>query len=101
MSSRSGSWRISGRLHAGDAADGSRELAPGGALRREDVGARRREAVIAAAALARLLDPAPLDPAALLEPIEERIQRRDAERQHAAGPRLDQLAQLVAMARLR
>src|SRR5437870_13552234 len=88
-------------LESGDAIDSADELAPAVALLGEDGGASRRELVVAAAALARLLDPAPLNPAALLEAVEQRIQRRDAEAEHAARARLDQLAQLVAVARLR
>src|SRR6185503_20085610 len=58
------------------------------------------DAVIAAPPLPGLLHPASLDEAALLEAIEQRIQRSDVEGEHPAGPRVDQLAQVVAVPRL-
>src|SRR6185503_13432904 len=101
-------WRISwlicrghsGMFHPGDAADRPGELAPGAALRGQHLRAGRGQAVIAAPALAGLLDPAALDPAALLEAVEQRIEGGDAELQHAARSRFDQLAQVVAVSRL-
>ena len=42
-----------------------------------------------------------MNPPAFLEAIQERVERCDAEGEDAAGPRFDQLAELVAMARLR
>src|SRR5262249_47802392 len=80
--------------------DRANELAPGAALRGEDGGARRRETVVASPALAGLFDPPPLNPAAFLEAVEERIERGDAKRDDAARADLDQLAQVVAMPRL-
>jgi hypothetical protein len=71
-----------------DAVDGFGELAPRFALRCQDAGAGRREAVVAAAALAGFLDPAAEDPAALLEAVEQRIEGGDAEVEGAAGPLL-------------
>src|SRR5262245_42603042 len=56
------------------------------------------EAVEAAAPLAGLLGPPALQPAALLEPVEQGIERRDVELEAAAGALLDQLADLVAVA---
>src|SRR5262249_38037903 len=53
--------------------------------------------VEAAAPRAGLLDPGALDPAALLEAIEQRVEGIDVERQLAEGPRVNQLAQLVAV----
>src|ERR1051325_314041 len=90
----------SGMLHSGNPADRENELAPGVALRGEHVGADGRQTVVATAALSGLLDPAAQNPAALLESVEQRVQRRDAELQQAAGSQFDQLAQLVAVARL-
>src|SRR5579862_2855728 len=85
-------------LESGDAVDGFDELAPGGALRVEHLRALGRQAVVAAPALARLLDPASLNPAALLEAIEQRIERGDAEAQEAARADFDQLAEVVSLA---
>src|SRR5207247_9776045 len=62
---------------------------------------RLRQPVVTPSALARLFDPSALNPPAFLEAIQERVERRDAEGEDAAGPRFDQLAELVAMARLR
>ena len=75
----------------------SDEVLPAAALRGEDLAPDRRQPVVAAAALAGLLDPLPLDPAALLEAVEERVERGDVVAQRAAGARLDQLADLVAV----
>src|SRR5258708_3294577 len=85
---------------SGDAADRVGEFAPGVALRLEHLFARRRKPVAAAAALAGLFNPGALNPAALLEPVQQRIERGDAELQHAARPRFDQLAEVVAVTRL-
>src|SRR5258706_4066230 len=90
----------SGMFDSGVSVDGVGELAPRAALRREDARTGGGQPVVAAPALARFLDPAADDPAALLEPVQQRIQRGDAEFQHAARSRLDQLAQVVAVARL-
>src|SRR5438132_85422 len=101
-------WRISslmprgqsGIVDSSDPVDGFDELTPRAPLRGEHGGARLREPVVPPAALARLFDPAALNPAAFLEAIEQRIERRDAELQDAARTRLDQLAQVVAVPRL-
>src|ERR687883_1594761 len=87
-------------LHPRDAVDRQHELAPRTALGREHLPPLAREAVVAAAPLAGLLHPPPLDPAAPLELVEERVERGHVEPEHAAGAGLDQLAQLVAVPRL-
>src|SRR6266705_3064571 len=87
-------------FHPGDATDCGDELAPCIALRGEHLRALRREAVVPAAALAGLLDPPAVNPPALLEAIEHGVERGDAERENAARSGLDQLAEVVAMARL-
>ena len=61
----------------------------------------RRETVKAALALPGLLDPTPFDPAAVLEPQQRGIERRQRELQTAAGARLDQLADFITVARTR
>src|SRR3982751_6388312 len=75
------------------------ELAPVITLRGEHLAAFCRQPIKAPAALAGLLDPPSRDPAALLEPIEQRVERGHFELQPPAGSLLDQLADLVAMAR--
>src|SRR5262245_19848894 len=77
--------------------DGRHEGLPGAALRREHPSAFEGQPVVAPPALPRLLDPPALDPAALLEPVEQRIERRDVEAQRAVRARLDQLADVVAV----
>src|SRR5258708_521528 len=67
----------SGILEARDAVDGEDEVLPAAALGGQHLAAERRELVVAAPALAGLLDPLPLDPAALLEAAGERVGRRD------------------------
>src|ERR1051325_6610731 len=66
----------------------------------ERLPALRGEPVVAAAALAGLLHPAAGDHAALLEAVEQRVERGDVEAEDAAGAGLDQLPQLVAVAGL-
>src|SRR5215213_2587863 len=83
-----------------NAADRGDELAPATALRRQDLFARGGQAVIAPPPLARLLDPAPLDPAALLQAVEQRVERGDVEAQDAPRAPLDQVADVVAVPRL-
>src|SRR5262245_42146418 len=87
-------------FHSRNAADRLHEFAPRVALGGKHVGAERRQPAIAAPPLAGLVDPAPEDPAALLESIEQRIEGGDAEFQDAARSRLDELAEVVAVTRL-
>src|SRR5688500_9145352 len=82
----------------GDRAD---ELLPRLFVLLEHAAAFGREVVEAPPPLAGLLDPAPLEPAALLEAIEQRVQRRDVELDLAAGAQLYELADLVAVTRAR
>src|SRR5689334_8981328 len=92
--------RSLGITHPRDPVDGRHELLPALALRLERGAARGREAVEALAPLARFFHPAADDPAALFHAIEQGIERRDIEREHAVGARLDELLQLVAVSRL-
>src|SRR5262245_31164762 len=87
-------------LHPRDARDGRHELLPRVPLRREHAFSFGGNAVVATPALSRLFDPAPLDHAAFLEAIQERIERCGVERQNAGRARFDELAQLVAVSRL-
>src|SRR5262245_31427223 len=93
--SRSG--EESGMFAAGDSRHRLHECRPGLSLLRQDAPPFGRQLVETAAPFVRLLDPRPFDPAALLEAVEQRIQGIDVELQGAARPRLDQLAQVVAM----
>src|SRR5262245_29202992 len=52
-----------------------------------------------AATFVRLLDPGALDPSTLFEPIQERIQRIDVEREASARSCVNQLAELVPVPR--
>src|SRR6187431_380124 len=87
-------------LHARDLPERHQEAAPVGALIREHPAARFRDAVVAAPALAGFLDPAPFDPAAFLEPVQRRVERREREAQAAAGPLFDQLGDFIAVVAL-
>ena len=57
------------------------------------------DAVVALAPLPGLLDPAPLDQPAGFHPVEQRIERGGVKGQDAVRPLLDQLGDLVAVAR--
>ena len=81
--------------------DGGDVGRPGLPLLRQRAPAFGRQPVEAALALAGLLDPAALDQAAVLEPQQGRVERRQREGQPPAGSRLDQLADLVAVPRPR
>src|SRR5215510_4528307 len=85
-------FRVSGITHLDDSLDRSHKAVPALTLLGQHAPAVRRDAVIAPPALPRLLDPAPDDPAALFEPVQERVQRRDLEPDRAFGPLLDDLA---------
>src|SRR3954467_3173314 len=84
-------------LAAGDLGQRGDEAAPVGALLDEHAPPRVGNPVVAAAALAGLFHPPALDPAAIFEAIERRVERGERELQAAAGPLLDQLGDLVAV----
>src|SRR5688572_13110365 len=87
----------SGMTDPGDTAQRHDELFPAAALAGEHAAAGGRDAVEAAAPLARLLDPAPLNQLPALEAIEHGIERGDVELEHALRSLFDQLADLVAV----
>src|SRR5688572_2817201 len=68
------------------------ELIPGLPLSQQHTLTRGRQPIETAPALAGLLHPRALDPPALLEAVEQRIERIEVEYQPAAGLRLDELA---------
>src|SRR5215217_3929547 len=90
----------SGMFDPGDAADGFDELAPGVALRGEDFAPVGGQPVVAPAALAVALDPAPLNPPAPLKAVEQRVERGDVEAEEPARALLDEAADVVAVTRL-
>src|SRR3954449_222750 len=70
-------------LDPGDLRQRGDETAPVGALLGQDAPPRVRDPVVTPPAGARLLDPASLDPAAVLEAVQGGVQRRERERQPA------------------
>ena len=90
------SWHHAG-LDAGDLRQRRDEAGPVFALRRQHRAAAVGDAVIAAAALARLLHPSALDQRALFEAIERGVERRHREVHRAAGSQLDLPPDLVAV----
>src|SRR5262245_24941979 len=82
---------------SGDSTDRGHEGFPCAALRLQHFLPFGRQFVIAPPPLPRLLHPLPLDPAALLKPVEQRIERGDVETQRPARTGLDQFGNVVAM----
>src|ERR1041384_2512949 len=76
-----------------------KKIFPSAALFVQDALPLSRQLIKAATTLARLLDPTPLNQTAPLQAIEQRIERRDGELQHAIGTLLDELRNLVAVPR--
>src|SRR4051812_18254288 len=87
---QSGRVVVSGIAWLQDAVDTGHELRPRAALLLQYLLTLRGHPVVAAAALPRLLDPAPLNPAAMLESIEQRVEGCRLEPHGASRPRLDQ-----------
>ena len=85
--------------HSSNSVDRRDEDAPARALRGQDAAAFARQPVVAAPALAGLLDPAALDPATALEAVEQRVERGDVKSNSAARALLDKFADFVAVAR--
>src|SRR3982751_6866300 len=82
-------------LDRGDLRQRGDETAPVGALLGQDAPPRVRDPVVTPPAGARLLDPASLDPAAVLEAVQGGVQRRERERQPAVRALLDHLRDFV------
>src|SRR6185295_10794647 len=85
-------------FNSGYAIDRGDKLFPAAALRGQNLLAITREPIVTPPALPRLLNPAPLNPSAFLEPVKQRIKRGDVESQHAIRSRVDELADFVTVA---
>jgi hypothetical protein len=84
-------------IEPGDAMERAEQLLPVRPLRRQHPAAVRGQPVVAAAALAGLLHPLAVDPAAPLHPVEHRVERGDVEAQDPARPLVDRPGDLVAV----
>ena len=87
----------SGIFRSRDEVNGFHKCLPALALAGQYGAAFGRELVIAPAALAGFFDPKPLDPIALFQAIEERVERRRVKAQRAFGAQVDEFADLVAV----
>src|SRR6266446_6230824 len=87
----------SGMLDSGNQADRLYEFPPAIALRRENLPPGRGQAVITPSPLPGLLHPTAANPAALLQPVEERVKRSDVEAQCPARPEFNQLPNFIAV----
>ena len=74
---------------AGHPIERGKEILPGFALLHEYFLSRGSELVKTSTALSGLLDPAPLNETALLQPIEQRVERSDVKLQHSFGTPFD------------
>src|SRR5688572_32806360 len=90
----------SGMALSGDAPDGLDQRVPAPSLGVEVLPAGGGDPVEPAPALSRFFDPPSLDQPAILEPVEERVETGDVEREHAVGERRNALGQVVPVARL-
>src|SRR5215831_5091694 len=90
----------SGMLYSCHPADGSNEFLPALPLRGKRVSTLTRKTVIPPPPLLGLFDPAAVDPAPLLQPVQQRIERRDVESQGAARSDLNQPRNVISMPRL-
>src|SRR6516165_6942385 len=80
----------SGMLYLGNTVDGRDEIPPGAALGPQNLLSGSGQPVVTAPALASLVHPASFDPAALFEPVQQRIQRSHVEAHGPARTHLDQ-----------
>src|SRR5688572_6735168 len=93
----SSSFVHSGIVDPRDQTHRAHERLPGAPLPVEHAPALGGERIEAPPALAGLLHPPAAQPATLLQPVEQRIERRHVELELSVRPRLDQLADLIAM----
>src|ERR1044072_5086714 len=87
-------------LNSGNAVDRFDKLLPTVALCGQHLPTFGSQAVITTTALARLLDPPPLNPTTAFESIKQRIKRSDIETQPPFGALLDQIPDVIPMPRL-
>src|SRR5262245_41582672 len=87
----------SGMFISCHAPDGLDKCLPGLPLLGQDTAPVGRHSVEPAAAFVGLLHPGALDPAALLQPVEQGVEGIDMKFQMAARPCLDQLAEVIAV----
>src|SRR3974377_284165 len=90
----------SGMLHPRDSADPADKFLPAVALLGQSLLTLRGQTVVTPPSLIGFFDPTSLNPAAILEPVEQRIQRSDVEPQLAPRAAFDELPDIVTMARL-
>src|SRR6266516_4035115 len=90
----------SGMLHSRDSAHGTGKLLPLPALQPEDTLSFRRQPVIPPSSLIRFLDPPPLDPTSLFQPVQQRVERGHMKMERASRAHVDELADFVPMPRL-
>src|SRR5262245_46804257 len=88
----------SGLPESGDAIEREEELLPDRAFAGEALVAGGRQAVVAAAPLAGLLDPSPLQESVVLEAVEGRVERGDVVAERPLRSLDDQASDLVAVA---
>src|SRR5438552_6703583 len=81
-------------------ADDGDEILPALLLRPKHLPALRRQTVISPPALLGLFHPAPLDGSLLFQPMEQGIERGNVKSQGAAGSDLNQLRNVIPVARL-
>src|SRR5438874_7615979 len=85
----------SGMLHSRDSAHGTGKLLPLPALQPEDTLSFRRQPVIPPSSLIRFLDPPPLDPTSLFQPVQQRVERGHMKMERASRAHVDELADFV------
>src|SRR5438132_1179740 len=90
----------SSMLHSRDSAHGTGKLLPLPALQPEDTLSFRRQPVIPPSSLIRFLDPPPLDPTSLFQPVQQRVERGHMKMERASRAHVDELADFVPMPRL-
>src|SRR5215831_3152475 len=88
----------SGMFDSRDFVDGGHEILPALALRLEDFSTFSGEAVIAAAALFGLFDPASGEPAAVFEAREQRVESGHVEAKGTGRTELDETGDIVPVA---
>src|SRR6516164_11455602 len=87
-------------FHPRDSVDGADEFLPAEALLRENPLSFCRKAVVPSPSLIGLFDPPPQNPTAVLEPVQQGIERGNVKIERAAGAQLDEFANVVTMAGL-